>query len=240
MTSEHQGVPTAGAWAVVLAAGDGRRLESWTRRTIGEAVPKQFCALPGSKSLLRLALERAGRLVPPERIVVVVAAKHDRWWREELAEVPLANIVVQPRNRGTGAGILLALLHVSARDPDATVVCLPSDHHVERESILERALRRSERSVAASPENVVLLGFRADEPDPEYGWIVPGEHDGTTWAVERFHEKPDLFTAERLVAAGALVNAFLFVARAPALLALFETAVPQLLDAFRAIRRPGD
>jgi mannose-1-phosphate guanylyltransferase len=229
----------AHAWAVVLAAGDGRRLEGWTRRTIGEAVPKQFCAFEGSKSLLRLALERAGSLVPPERLIVVVAEKHDRWWREELAGVPPANVVVQPLNRGTAAGVLLPLLHLSARDPDATAVFLPSDHQLEQERPLLLALRRAERAAAASPDHVVLLGFRAQEPDTQYGWIVPGPRDGTTRAVDRFHEKPDLPTAEKLLAAGALVNGFLFAARVAALLRLFERAAPALLDAFSAMREPG-
>jgi mannose-1-phosphate guanylyltransferase len=242
MTSAQDGVPDARrTWAVVLAAGDGRRLEGWVRETFGEAVPKQFCALHGSKSMLRLALDRAGRLVPRERLVVVVAEQHARWWRKELSGIYPGNVVVQPRNRGTGVGILLALFHVCARDPDATIVWLPSDHHLERERTLALALRRARWAAAESPEHVVLLGFRAEEPDPEYGWIVPGpRRGGTTRAVDRFHEKPDLVTAEKLLAAGALVNAFIFAARAAALLPLFERSVPQLVDAFRAIRELGD
>ena len=49
-------------------------------------------------------------------------------------------LIVQPMNRGTANGILLPLLHIEARDPDARIVILPSDHYVRDESILVTAL----------------------------------------------------------------------------------------------------
>jgi mannose-1-phosphate guanylyltransferase len=48
-------------WAVVLAAGDGRRLAKLTSDGRGGAVPKQFCSLHGAGSLLYRALQRARR-----------------------------------------------------------------------------------------------------------------------------------------------------------------------------------
>jgi mannose-1-phosphate guanylyltransferase len=38
-------------WAVVLAAGDGTRLESLTTNDRGDVVPKQFCSLRGGPRL---------------------------------------------------------------------------------------------------------------------------------------------------------------------------------------------
>ena len=39
-------------WALVLAGGSGTRLASMTIDTNGLAVPKQYCALVGERSLL--------------------------------------------------------------------------------------------------------------------------------------------------------------------------------------------
>src|ERR1700733_5838750 len=129
--------------AVVLAAGDETRLESLTTNDRGDVVPKQFCSLRGGQSLLGEALRRCEAVASSHHICVVVASRHRRWWRPLLAEVPAANVIVQPRNRGTANGILLPLLHIMARDPDARIVLLPSDHHLYEEHVLAAALREA-------------------------------------------------------------------------------------------------
>src|SRR5437762_5691423 len=129
-----------GTWAVVLAAGEGSRLRALTTTSSGIAVPKQFCSLRGGASLLEEALQRAAAVARIERISTVVAEQHADWWCRSLAGLPPANVFVQPQNRGTALGILLALLHIFERDPHARVVILPADHHVGVEPVLARAL----------------------------------------------------------------------------------------------------
>ena len=45
-------------WALVLAAGEGRRLRRLTRTETGVSVPAQFCSLYGVPSLLEEAIRR--------------------------------------------------------------------------------------------------------------------------------------------------------------------------------------
>src|SRR5579863_6939952 len=40
-------------WAVLLAGGDGVRLQELTRRIAGDSRPKQFCRIVGEQSLFR-------------------------------------------------------------------------------------------------------------------------------------------------------------------------------------------
>jgi len=40
-------------WAVLLAGGEGTRLQSLTRKIAGDSRPKQFCGVLGGRSLLR-------------------------------------------------------------------------------------------------------------------------------------------------------------------------------------------
>ncbi|MDH5255699.1 MAG: sugar phosphate nucleotidyltransferase [Gammaproteobacteria bacterium] len=209
-------------WALVLAAGEGSRLRSLTTTASGVAVPKQFCSLVGEDSLLQEALRRAAVVARPDRICAIVAEQHREWWSSALADLPADNVVVQPENRGTAHGILLPLLDIVARDPDARVVILPADHHVRDEAILARALREATRLANRDPETVFLLGVEPDQPDPELGYVLPAD----TWGdgpspVHRFVEKPPVDEALDLLKRGALWNVFIMAATARALLALF-------------------
>lgn len=225
---------TGWPWAIVLAAGEGTRLRSLTTDERGRAVPKQFCSLRGNGTLLDAALERARGVVEPSRIVTIVAAEHRPFW-ERADTGPRGALVVQPQNRGTAAGLLLPLLHVLAHDPEATVVVLPSDHHVASEPTLQGALRLALRQAALEPEHVLLLGVAPEGPETEYGWIVCGYDTGVARPVERFVEKPAQALAERLYHGGALWNSFLLVARGSALLGLLERHAPDLVLALRPL-----
>jgi mannose-1-phosphate guanylyltransferase len=218
---------------VVLAAGDGTRLSRLT--TLGDvAVPKQFCVLSGGPSLLALALRRAERVVPTANIVTIVAAGHRRWWARELEPWPARNIVSQPRNRGTAAGVLLPLLILHHRDPEARVVLLPSDHYVEQEEPL--AVRLGACLDAAEHERaVVLLGVEPETADTGYGWILPGDEVSPGLRrVEAFVEKPSPDLAQTLLRGGGLWNTFLLASRAETLLELYERRLPGLLHGMRA------
>ncbi len=228
-------------WALVLAAGEGSRVRELTRGADGVAVPKQFCSLGPGPSLLHLAQRRGARLASWERVVTVVAAEHERWWRPALAALPADNVVAQPANRGTAAGVLLPLLAIADRDPGSTVVVLPSDHFVGDEAVLRRALRRALAEVAAAPERVVLLGISPDEADPQLGWIVPGAGLGRrARRVERFVEKPAPPVATELMRDGGLWNSFILAAAAGTLLTLYERRLPALTSDLRRAVAAGD
>lgn len=219
-------------WALLLAAGSGTRLSGLTRLGNGASVPKQFCSLAGGPSLLQDALARAGRVAPASRTMAIVAEEHRLWWRDELSELPDENVVAQPLNRGTAAGVLLPLLEILRRDPDATVVMLPSDHFVADESVMEGAIRRALEEVRREPEGIVLLGIEPDAPDSEYGWIVPGnEASDGAYQVRAFVEKPRAPFAAELMDRGGVWNSFLIVAKGPALKALYLRRRPSLLHA---------
>lgn len=231
--------PGGATWAVVLAAGDGNRLRALTTTTGGVAVPKQFCSLRGGPSLLEEALQRATAVASVDRICVVVAEQHVEWWCRPLAGLAPSNVFVQPQNRGTALGILLAVLHVVERDPHARIVFLPADHHVGEEAVLARALGQAVAAVRARPADVVLLGVTPEEADPELGYIVPGgDLRAGSAPVAWFVEKPTVAEATALIARGALWNAFIIAARATALLELFDRHDAGLLRRMRfAVRR---
>lgn len=222
-------------WAIVLAAGEGSRLKSLTMDGSGTAVPKQFCSLRGGRTLFEEALARAAAVADPPHVCAIVAAQHRHWWSSLSSESETSNIVVQPINRGTAIGILLPLLHIVVRDAEARIVLLPSDHYVTEEHILARSLRRAVEELDTLLEEIVLLGIDPDCADPEFGYIVTGEHCGmAATPVERFVEKPDTATARKLIDRGALWNSFIIAARASALLGLFVSREPAIVAGVRS------
>lgn len=222
-------------WALVLAAGEGSRLQSLTTTASGIAVPKQYCSLGAGPSLLHDALQRARTVAPTERTCVVVAEQHRQWWQALPRSIPAGNVIAQPQNRGTANGILLPLLQILHWDADATLLVLPSDHYVRNESVLGVSVQQAMAHVDRRRDRIVLLGLVPEEADPELGYIVPvGDGGAKVRDVSRFIEKPSVATARELMQHGGLWNSFIFAAHGQTLLRVFEAQCPQIVSDMRA------
>jgi mannose-1-phosphate guanylyltransferase len=223
------------SWGLVLAGGDGSRLQSLTRDEQGVAVPKQFCSLQGGDSLLTAALNRAAAIAPRERLCAIVAGQHRQWWTDgTLDGLPDSNVFVQPQNRGTAHGILLPLVKIAQRDPNATVVLLPADHYFQDEATIAASLRRAAVLAAENSEAIHLLGVEPDAPDPELGYILPSPKARCrSHRIARFVEKPKTAQARRLIELGALWNVFIIAASIRTLLALYGPAFDATIAAMR-------
>jgi len=116
-------------WGVILAGGDGKRLLPLTRKIAGDDRPKQFCAVIGEATLLQQTRRRVSRAVDPGQTLLVMNKVHERFYRDQIADVPLSRLLLQPQNRGTAAAILYSLMRVQELDPKGLVAFFPSDHH---------------------------------------------------------------------------------------------------------------
>ena len=124
-------------------------------------------------------------------------------------------MLAQPSDRGTAAGVLLPVHFIHARDPEATVAVFPIDHFIPEEAAFMRHVAAAAGYAGAHPEWLVLLGAEPTEPEPDYGWIEPGECIGSTQngplhRVWTFWEKPPVEVARTLFARGSLWNTFVF------------------------------
>ena len=225
-------------WAVVLAAGEGTRLAALTTDSNGVAVPKQFCAFHDDSSLLQDAMQRALRVVAPERLCVIVAEHHRKHWRRALRALPAANVIVQPRNCGTSNGVLLATLQVLEQDPQARILILPADHYVSNEDALSASLCEAAELLATNTHaaELFLVGIDPEEADPELGYIEPGMPDANgTRGVTRFIEKPTVADARDLITRGTLWNSFIFGALGTTLVAMIGRRTPRIVDAMAGV-----
>jgi mannose-1-phosphate guanylyltransferase len=206
-------------WAVVLAGGDGARLQSLTVKIEGDSRPKQFCRTFGTTSLLGQTRARLRRVFSRDRELFVVTSAHEEFYREDLRNVDDSRIIVQPRSRGTGAAMTLALLRILQRDPQSVVAFFPCDHHHSDDKAFGLTVRAATAYARQYPESIILLGAEARYPEVEYRWIEPGQSmlGAPTFPLSRvnhFWEKPSLSEARALLARGCLWNTFVTVGRA--------------------------
>lgn len=261
MTQEHAREDESGTMAsghdhlraaVVLAGGDGRRLEPYVRRLRGDALPKQYVPLYGTQSLLERTFKRVERLVPPDRIMTVVTRNHLRYADacRQLGSRPTHTVIVQPQNRDTGPGLLLPLAHLQRRSADALVAVFPSDHYVGNDRTLMQRVETAFRTVESRPELIVLVGVSPDAPETDYGYVVPGAAtvDGPSdiRSVRWFIEKPTSHQADQLIRQGALWNTSILVFRLQMFLDLMWSVAPtlslrflEIVDAIDTPRAPG-
>ncbi len=224
-------------WAVVLAGGEGRRLQAFLRQVLGETRPKQFCSVIGQRSMLRHTWDRACRAVPAERVLTVITAGQEGFLAMEQAP---GQVLVEPANRGTGPGLVLPLLWIANRHPGASVVVFPADHFVWEES---RFLAHVAEAVGVSyrqPDRIVLLGMEPFSPETSYGWIEPGEScggalaDHELCAVANFWEKPDAELARLLLGQGGLWNSSVRAGTVGAFLGLARIHQPATVESLEA------
>ncbi len=220
-------------WAVMLAGGDGVRLQSLTLRIAGDSRPKQFCSIFGGESLLTQTRARLESLFHVDRELFVVTRAHETYYRDELRNVDDSRIIPQPLNRGTGVAVAVALLHILQRDADAVVVFVPCDHYYSDTEAFGRAVRSAISGAEQNPNSIVILGAEAHYAEVEYGWIELGSAISDApvplLRVNRFWEKPSLPQARALLRRGCLWNTFVTVGYASTLLDLLCSQVPEVV-----------
>jgi len=225
-------------WGVILAGGDGTRLQKLTRLICGDHRPKQFCPLFGGLSLLEQTRRRAERSIPPGQILCALTNTHREFYNRDLDGFERQRIV-QPANKGTAPPILFSILSIELMDENALVAILPSDHHYADEAHFQAALESAFAVAQQHPESVVLLGAQPDRLEVEYGWIELGPavaNDDSQNAnhdlrrVSSFHEKPSLEVARLLMGQRSAWNTFVMVGHVRAFFAMAAQAIPWVLE----------
>ena len=223
-------------WSIILAGGEGTRLRSLVQRWLGRPKPKQYCAFVGARSMFQHTLDRAARLMPPDRIVTVVAQSHRH---DALAQLEGrgGTMLFQPVNRNTAAGVFLPLTYIRAKAPQATVVLYPSDHFVYPEDRFLEAVRRAIRIAESRPDLMVMLGVAPDRLELDDGWVQPCQFianltDEPVQAVHSFLEKPDAAQADAALRSGALWNTLVCAANVELLWTLGRQCLPDMMPLF--------
>ena len=217
---------------VILAGGQGTRLWPLSR----SARPKQFLHLTGEGSLFQQTLQRVNDPSVYAPAIVVTNEDYRFIVSEQAAEVgaPLSGVLLEPVARNTAIAIGAAAAYaVSHFGPGAVLFVLPSDHNVVVDDGYRSAIAQARD--AAVDGRLVTMGINPTRPETGYGYIKSGATvGGGVVPVERFLEKPDRTSAERMLAEGGhMWNSGMFMLGADTFLHECDRLAPETALAAR-------
>ncbi len=224
-------------YCVIMCGGVGSRFWPFSR----DNMPKQFLDFFGTgRSLLQMTVDRVRPVVPVENIILVTNAKYASVIREQLPEIPAGNILFEPARRNTAPCILWATHHIAARNPEAVITTLPSDHLVLKENAFVEAIE-SGMDFVAGGGRLLTLGIKPTSPNTGYGYIQLGaEVEGCddVRKVKSFTEKPNPEMARLFVDSGEFFwNSGIFIWRADDVLKAFDEFCPDMAQLFDSGRK---
>ena len=103
-------------FAIIMAGGSGTRFWPKSRRNR----PKQLLNLHGDATMLQQTVARIAPLVPPERILIITGADQAEATREQLPQLPSANVIAEPCPRDTAPCVALAAARIARALGQAT------------------------------------------------------------------------------------------------------------------------
>jgi mannose-1-phosphate guanylyltransferase len=224
---------------LLLAGGDGTRLQELTRAITGVPIPKQYCRLLHGASLLECTLSRAHLFAAKENINIIVNREHLSLARDQLRAIPESNIFVQPCNRDTGPGMIFSLLNLERLHGDAIVAVFPTDHYIDNDRAFMAHVRQATRAILRMPDKIAILGIVPDRPETGYGYILtadPLKAFNRAYEVEAFTEKPSFRTAHSIISRGGLWNTFVMVFRLSRMMQLLCELVPREFEKLSSLR----
>lgn len=138
------------------------------------------------------------------------------------------NLVTEPSRRDTFPAICLACEYLAKErqcPADEVVVVMPCDPFTQLGYF--ECIKRMAQGVADNEADMIVMGIVPTYPSAKYGYVVPQGNASTDGVVKvmRFTEKPDVATAERLIAEKALWNGGVFAFRLGYMTAISEKYV---------------
>jgi len=224
-------------YAVIMSGGMGTRFWPKSRHDM----PKQFLRTVGEKTMIQGTVDRISRCINHENICIVTNRNYIKTIKKQLPGVKNENIFIEPYNKETATCIGLAAIKLSARDPDALMVVLPSDHVIQNTREFKKTIDSAIR-IARKEDVLVTFGIVPSRPETAYGYIETGRYyeGGSSipaYKVKRFTEKPNKTVAQMFLDKGTFLwNSGMFVWKASVLLSEMEKYLPDLYSSLMIMK----
>ncbi|WP_299996081.1 mannose-1-phosphate guanylyltransferase [uncultured Clostridium sp.] len=224
--------------ALIMAGGKGTRF--WPLST--EDKPKQFLNLIGDKTMIQMTVDRILPIIPIDRIYICTGERYVDLIKEQVPNLPIENIIIEPEGRNTAPCITLSSLVIKRKYKDATMVVLPSDHLIENEDKFRNIILEAEQYLNVNTKGIVTLGMSPTRPETGYGYI---KYDNNTnievLKVDKFVEKPNKETAEKYLKEGKyLWNGGIFLWKVNTILDEVKKYIPSIYEVLSEIEHVND
>lgn len=221
---------------ILLSGGSGKRL--WPLSN--DVRSKQFLQLletPDGRreSMIQRVVRQIKATGHADGIVVATGAAQKEYVTAQLGRS--IGVVTEPCRRDTFPAIALSCSWLAAHGTpdDEPVIVMPCDTYAD-DSYFQTVCKMAD-AVEEGSAQLVLMGITPTYPSEKYGYIVPekeyahadpeaGGNAPAAIPVARFTEKPDVATAERLLAEGAFWNGGVFAFRLGHLMKILEKYMP--------------
>jgi mannose-1-phosphate guanylyltransferase len=185
-------------YPVILAGGRGTRFWPLSRKRMA----KQLLPLNSKKSMIQETVERLSPLAKAKQFWIITNQDLRPAIVRQLKGLPKKHIVAEPVGRNTAPAIGLAAFLLERSDPTAVIGMFPSDHVIIDEKRFRDDIDQAAR-IAATGENIVVIGITPTRAETGYGYIEVGKpSQNDALQVRRFTEKPGPQVAEQFVKAG--------------------------------------
>lgn len=222
---------------VIFAGGTGRRLWPISR----QSSPKQFEPIVDEASTLQLAVARVAPHYGLENVFIATNERYGELMRQQLPNLPPANIIYEPARRDLGPAVGLAMAHLVAGGEDEPVAILWSDNYIENVTAFVEALQTAEEIVRQRQAEIIFIGETPRFANENLGWIGLGEQAGAVgempyYGFRSLTYRPPLERCREMFAQGNYVwNTGFFVTTPGYVHRLYERFSPQMWQKLRAI-----
>ncbi len=165
-----------------------------------------------------------------ERPLIVTNNNYRFMAKHQLAEIGVSpfDILLEPARRNTAASMAVAALHLHAKDPDAIMLALPSDHYFKNFNFFFDFLKLVD--IEKLKKHIVIFGAQPTSASTQYGYIEKGKSTSPLSPVISFKEKPEEAVAKTYAESGNyLWNIGMFFSRADTFLNYYRQHAPDIL-----------
>lgn len=218
-----------------MAGGIGSRF--WPVST--STNPKQFHDILGTgETLIQQTYRRLKKLTEVDKILVVTHKNYKDLVAEQLPELPLENIILEPARRNTAPCVAYSAFRIKKKDPNAVMLISPADHLVTDEDEFVRIARLAAEQ-AEERKGLFTLGIKPHRPDTGYGYIQftsPKENSNKeVKVVKTFTEKPNVDLAKEFISSGDFLwNSGIFIWTTETVLGELKQYLPDMYNSFEA------
>ncbi len=222
-------------YVVIMAGGIGSRFWPLSQ----PHYPKQFLDFLGTgKTFLQETLERFLPISPIENILIVTNQEYKEIVKEQIPDLPIENILLEPIRKNTAPCIAYANSVIYSRDSNANIVVSPSDHLIINIEKFQNIIKNGIEFI--NQNNALLtIGIKPTRPETGYGYIQLNSDEKSKkniLRVKTFTEKPNIELAKFFLKSGDFYwNSGIFLWNINAINKAYNKYMPEIHFLFKEL-----